>query len=75
MSRVLPLLACALLAACATQAPPTPPPASTIAPDVTGAATTVPVPPTSDDTDLATMRADFIAATAERFDLEADDGD
>ena len=72
MSRVLPLLACALLAACATQAPPTPPPASTIAPDVTGAATTVPVPPTSDDADLATMRADFIAATAERFDLEAD---
>ena len=72
MSRVLPLLACALLAACATQAPPTPPPASTIAPDVTGAATTVPVPPTSDDTDLATMRADYIAATAERFDLEAD---
>lgn len=70
MSRILPLLACALLAACATQAPPTPPPAATIAPDVIGAATTVPVPPTSDDTDIATMRAAFIDATAERFDLD-----
>ena len=79
----LPLLAGALLAGtiltgtilagCATQTPPTPPQGSTpaIAPDVEGGATTVPVPPTSDDTDLATMRADFVRDTAARFGIPA----
>ncbi len=67
------LLPGAMLAGCATQTPPTPPQGSVpaIAPDVTGTATTLPVPPTSDDADLATMRADFVRATAERFDLPA----
>lgn len=65
------LLATALLAGCATQTPPTPPQGSVpaIAPHVAGTATTVPVPPTSDDADLATMRAAFVADTAARFDL------
>ena len=68
------LLPAALLAGCATQTPPSPPQGSVpaIAPDVTGTATTIPVPPTSDDADMATMRADFVRATAERFDLPAD---
>lgn len=62
-----------LLAACATQTPPTAPQGSVppIAPHVEGTATTVPVPPTSDDTDLATMRAAFVADTAARFDIPA----
>ena len=61
------LPACGLLAACATQTPPAPPQAAAIAPDVSGTATTVPVPPTSDDADPATMHADFVRATSERF--------
>ena len=75
-ARLVPtLLAAALgLGACATQTPPdaqddgrVPP----IAPQVEGVATTVPVPPTSDDADLATMRAAFVRDTAARFGLPA----
>ena len=69
------LLLAVVAGGCATQAPPTPPQGSVppIAPDVSGEAITVPVPPTSDDADIATMRADFVRATAERFDIPADE--
>ena len=71
--RLAALLPAVLLAACATQTPPSPPQGSApaIAPNVSGAATTVPVPPTSDDADPATMHAAFVRDTSARFGIPA----
>ena len=61
-----------VLAACATQTPPSPPPEppASATPAVPPPPTPEP-PPTSDQADLATMRAAFVRDTAARFGIPA----